>query len=54
MRAIGLAAMLQKNSGGYQTVDARGYQILLNYHTPGTIARQISLTQVLQGDIEPE
>jgi adenylate cyclase len=47
-------AKLQKNSGGYQTVDARGYQILLNYRTPGTIARQISLTQVLQGDFEPE
>ncbi len=47
-------AKLQKNSGGYQTVDARGYQILLNYRTRGNIARQISLTQVLQGDFEPE
>lgn len=47
-------AKLQKNSGGYQTIDARGYQVLLNYRTPGNIARKINLTQVLQGDFEPE
>ncbi|MDI9639077.1 adenylate/guanylate cyclase domain-containing protein [Geitlerinema splendidum] len=47
-------AKLQKNSGGYQAIDSRGYQILLNYRTSGSIARKISITQVLQGDFEPE
>ncbi|NJK30044.1 MAG: CHASE2 domain-containing protein [Acaryochloris sp. SU_5_25] len=42
---------LTNNPGGYQTVDTKGYQILLNYRSP-TIARQVSLSQVLNGQIE--
>lgn len=43
---------LQNNAGGYQKVDPRGYQILLNYRSPHQVARQISLTEAL-GKIDP-
>jgi diguanylate cyclase (GGDEF)-like protein len=45
---------LEVNSGGYQTIDPKGYQILLDYRAPETVARQVSMTQVLAGNIEPE
>ena len=35
--------------GGYQTIDARGNQILLNYRAAHRVAAQVSLTDVLQG-----
>ncbi len=45
---------LEPNSGGYQKIDANGYQILLNYRSRRNVARQVSLTQVLLGQVEPE
>ena len=45
---------LQRHTGNYQDVDAEGYQILLNYHSPRQVARQVTLSQVLEGKIEPE
>ncbi len=44
---------LQKNSGGYQNIESGGYQILLNYRSPKNLARQVTLTQVLNGEIDP-
>ncbi|MCP4700181.1 MAG: EAL domain-containing protein [Gammaproteobacteria bacterium] len=44
---------LKKNSGGYQTIDADGYQILINYRPGNEIAREISITKVLNGDLPP-
>lgn len=44
---------LKPNSGGYQKLDAAGYQILLNYRHPKTGARQVSLSQVLDGSLDP-
>ncbi len=44
---------LLANSGGYQSIDAQGYQILLNYRSAYKIARQVTLTQVLNGQIDP-
>ncbi len=44
---------LTENSGGYQQADAGGYQILLNYRPSETVARQVSLSQVLNGDVDP-
>jgi CHASE2 domain-containing sensor protein/predicted Ser/Thr protein kinase len=41
---------INQNSGGYQTIDAAGYQFLLNYrslHSPTDIAQQISLRDIL-------
>ena len=44
---------LEANSGGYQSIDARGYQILLHYRSAYQVARQVSLTQVLKGQVNP-
>jgi CHASE2 domain-containing sensor protein len=47
---------LPQRAGGYQPLDARGSQILLNYRaspTPQGIAQQATLTQVLNGEINP-
>ncbi|OLP20146.1 hypothetical protein BST81_01550 [Leptolyngbya sp. 'hensonii'] len=43
---------LQSNSGGYQNIDAAGYQLLLNYRSPDRVAGQITLTQLLKGQVE--
>ncbi|MBW4649141.1 MAG: EAL domain-containing protein [Kastovskya adunca ATA6-11-RM4] len=47
-------AALQARSGGYQNIDDQGYQVLLNYHSPERVAQQVTLTQVLQGQINPD
>ena len=44
---------LENNSGGYQTIDARGYQLLLNYRGK-SVARQVSLSEVLNGKTQPD
>lgn len=45
---------LESTSGAYQTVDADGYQILINYRTRRNLARQVTLSQVLNGEVESE
>ncbi len=45
---------LPPNFGGYQTADAAGYQILLNYRDAKQPARQISLSALLKGQFQPE
>lgn len=43
--------------GGYQKMDDRGYQILLNYRaspSPAQGVRQVTLGQVLRGEVKPE
>ncbi|MEH1919735.1 CHASE2 domain-containing serine/threonine-protein kinase [Nostoc sp.] len=44
---------LQANSGGYQHLDADGYQILLNYRHPNSLANQVTLRDVLSGRVNP-
>ncbi len=44
---------IENDTAEYQNVDARGYQILLNYRSP-KIAEQISLTEALQGKFDPK
>ncbi|MEH2247559.1 CHASE2 domain-containing protein [Nostoc sp.] len=44
---------LQANSGSYQHLDANGYQILLNYHDPNSLADQVTLSQILSGQVSP-
>ncbi|MEL6161478.1 MAG: EAL domain-containing protein [Cyanobacteria bacterium J06627_32] len=39
--------------GGYQKIDADGYQTLGRYILPENVARQVSLSQVLDGDFDP-
>lgn len=44
---------IERNAGGYQTIDARGYQILLKYRGQ-RVAQQVSLMDVLEGRVKPE
>ncbi|MCT7956442.1 CHASE2 domain-containing protein [Laspinema palackyanum] len=44
---------LKFNSGGYQSLDAGGYQTLLNYRTE-SVARKISFTEAIARDFDPE
>ncbi len=44
---------LNPDAGGYQTLDDRGYQILLNYRSGYSAARQVSLSEVLNGQVDP-
>lgn len=43
---------LQSHTGGYHQLDARGYQILLNYRFP-QVSQQVSLSQILNAQIDP-
>ncbi|MGI0488771.1 CHASE2 domain-containing protein [Pantanalinema rosaneae CENA516] len=47
---------LGTQTGGYQGADHRGNRVLLNYRAlpPRSIAPQVTLTQVLKGQIRPE
>ena len=48
---------LRPRSGGYQSIDAGGNQIMLNYRAlpaPSDIANQVSLTQLLEGQVNPQ
>lgn len=44
---------LQPSSGGYQTIDAQGYQILLNYRSATSSIRHVTLQQVLENRVDP-
>lgn len=44
---------LEEDTAGYQNVDARGYQILLNYRSAANVAQQVTLTEVLAGRVNP-
>lgn len=45
---------LQTSAGGYETIEDLGYQTLLRYRTANPIARQVSLSQVLKGEIDAD
>ena len=45
---------LSATSGAYETLDDRGYQIMLRYRSAQAVARQVSLTQVLEDRVNPE
>lgn len=40
-------------TGGYQQVDAKGHQILLNYRSSREVAKQVSVAQVLNNQFNP-
>ncbi len=44
---------IKANAGGYQTIDATGYQTLVRYFAPTQSARQLSLTHILSGNFDP-
>ncbi len=45
---------LTRRSGGYHNLDTRGYQLLLDYHSFGQVSRQVSLGQLLRGEVQEE
>lgn len=45
---------LKPHSGAYQSLDARGNQVLLNYRATPQIAQRVTLEEVLTGKLEPE
>lgn len=48
---------LENHTGGYQQIDAWGYQILMNYRSsrgPQNVAAQINLMQLLKGQFDPK
>ncbi|HYW20767.1 MAG TPA: CHASE2 domain-containing serine/threonine-protein kinase [Nodularia sp. (in: cyanobacteria)] len=45
---------LTANSGSYKRLDAAGYQILLNYRHSQRLAEKVSLTQVLNNQLDPD
>lgn len=44
---------LNPDSGGYQTLDDRGYQVLLDYRSAYNVARQVTLSDLLNGKVDP-
>lgn len=44
---------LEPTSGGYQTADTRGYQILLNYRARKDVAPTVTLSQLLDNQVNP-
>ena len=44
---------LEPRAGGYQGYDPGGQQVLLNYRTSLKIAQEVTLTDVLEGKIDP-
>ncbi|MEW6493443.1 MAG: CHASE2 domain-containing protein [Cyanobacteriota bacterium] len=45
---------LEPRTGGYQNLDARGNQVLINYRATPQIAQQVTFDEVLTGKLEPE
>jgi adenylate cyclase len=45
---------LQPGAGGYGRTDAGGYQVMLDYRHPLTPARQVTLSEVLANQVEPD
>jgi CHASE2 domain-containing sensor protein len=45
---------LEPHSGGYQNLDARGNQVLINYRVSSPIARSLTIKEVLSGQFKPE
>ena len=45
---------LQPDAGGYQQIDARGYQIMLNYRASQVVAQQVTLSEILSDRIESQ
>jgi len=44
---------LEANSGGYHQIDAKGFQVLLNYRSENKVAQEVNFTDVLGDRIKP-
>lgn len=45
---------LTSNAGSYQNEDTTGYQVMLQYRTRNESIRQVSLTEVLNDEVDPD
>ncbi|MDJ0796225.1 MAG: EAL domain-containing protein [Calothrix sp. MO_167.B12] len=45
---------LYANSGGYVNIDNRGRQVLISWNSSSISSRRVSLTQVLEGKVNPD
>ncbi|WP_249070885.1 CHASE2 domain-containing protein [Argonema antarcticum] len=45
---------LEKDSGGYQQIDSRAHQIMLNYRSTRQIAPKVTLKELINGQINPD
>jgi len=45
---------LQPHTGGYHQLDALGFQVLLNYRSADSVAKQVTLTEILSNVIDAE
>ncbi|AFY99286.1 CHASE2 domain-containing serine/threonine-protein kinase [Calothrix sp. PCC 6303] len=45
---------LKSDSGNYEKLDARGYQVLINYRRPDALARRVNISQILNNQVKPE
>ena len=45
---------LESDAGGYQQLDALGYQVLLNYRCSDCVAKQVSLYDILDGSLDDQ
>ncbi len=47
-----IIAPLETNTGAYHKLDARGFQILLNYRSTEAVARRVTVTDLLAGKVD--
>ncbi|QIR37215.1 CHASE2 domain-containing protein [Tolypothrix sp. PCC 7910] len=45
---------LEKHTGFYHNIDPRGHQVLLSYRSFSKVAREVTLTEVLNNDFKPQ
>ncbi|HEY9651619.1 MAG TPA: CHASE2 domain-containing protein [Coleofasciculaceae cyanobacterium] len=45
---------LDPDAGGYRNADVPDYQLLINYRSPKRVSEQVSLTEALSGELNPE
>ncbi|GET44333.1 CHASE2 domain-containing protein [Microseira wollei] len=45
---------LETDAGGYQQIDGRGYQIMLNYRASQVVAQQVTLSEILSDRISTQ
>ncbi|BAY29442.1 hypothetical protein NIES2107_12850 [Nostoc carneum NIES-2107] len=45
---------LEKHTGFYHNIDPRGHQVLLSYRSFSKVAREVTLTEVLNNDFNPQ
>ena len=45
---------IEQNTGAYHNIDANGYQIMLAYRSPQQVSDFVTLSEVLNGEVDPD